>query len=197
MSTNTLTTEAFIAKARAVHGDRYDYSKSEYALEHQPVIITCQKHGDFELEPIFHLGGRGCTECASRKRVTKEDFIRRSRMAHGFKYRYHKSQFMTVGHLTTITCPEHGDFQKTASSHMQGVGCPQCKRLPSYMYTEDFVEQARTVHGDKYDYSQTFYVDPYYAMTIICPIHGEFKQRPTGHLNGVGCPDCTPNLDQP
>ena len=27
-----LTTEEFIAKAKAVHGDRYDYSKVQYVL---------------------------------------------------------------------------------------------------------------------------------------------------------------------
>jgi hypothetical protein len=28
-------------------------------------------------------------------------------------------------------------------------------------------------------------------IKIICPNHGEFKQRPSHHLNGVGCPGCS------
>jgi very-short-patch-repair endonuclease len=28
-------------------------------------------------------------------------------------------------------------------------------------------------------------------MGIICPVHGLFRQMPTKHLQGQGCPDCT------
>ncbi len=42
-----LTTEEFIAKAKAVHGDKYDYSKVDYKGNKDPVIIICPKHGEF------------------------------------------------------------------------------------------------------------------------------------------------------
>lgn len=56
--------------------------------------------------------------------------------------------------------------------------------------TEEFVCKARIVHGDKYDYSKVVYIDNKTPVTITCPVHGEFKQRPADHLRGVGCKDC-------
>lgn len=59
-----LTTEQFIERARAMHGDRYDYSKVEYRLAGKDVEIVCQKHGGFFQRPANHLSGKGCSVCA-------------------------------------------------------------------------------------------------------------------------------------
>lgn len=56
--------------------------------------------------------------------------------------------------------------------------------------TEQFIEESKRVYGDKYDYSKTVYVSNKTKVIIICPIHGEFIQTPTGHLYGYGCPKC-------
>lgn len=56
--------------------------------------------------------------------------------------------------------------------------------------TEQFIENARKVHGDKYDYSKVIYEHSKKDVIIICPIHGEFSMRPNNHLNGQGCPNC-------
>lgn len=57
------TTEQFIAEAKAVHGDKYDYSKVEYVNTHTKVCIICPKHGEFWQEAKSHLQGRGCFKC--------------------------------------------------------------------------------------------------------------------------------------
>ena len=54
--------------------------------------------------------------------------------------------------------------------------------------TEEFIKKAREVHGDKYDYSKVEYVDSKTKALIICKEHGEFWQRASNHLKGVGCP---------
>ena len=56
--------------------------------------------------------------------------------------------------------------------------------------TELFVEKAKEIHGDKYDYSKVVYIDSHTRVCIICPIHGEFWQTPNSHLNGAGCRKC-------
>lgn len=48
-----LTTEEWVAKARAVHGDRYDYSKVEYINGKTKVCIICPEHGEFWQTPQF------------------------------------------------------------------------------------------------------------------------------------------------
>jgi predicted GIY-YIG superfamily endonuclease len=55
---------------------------------------------------------------------------------------------------------------------------------------EDFIIKANEIHGDKYDYSKTNYINRRTKIKIICPIHGEFEQNPGHHLNGSGCPKC-------
>ena len=56
--------------------------------------------------------------------------------------------------------------------------------------TEEFIKRARDVHGDKYDYSKVEYVNSTTKVCIICPIHGEFWQRPSHHTDGRGCKKC-------
>ena len=59
-----------------------------------------------------------------------------------------------------------------------------------YMTTSEFVNKANIVHNFKYDYSKVDYKNNYTNITIICPIHGEFIQRPSMHLRGCGCKKC-------
>ena len=54
----------------------------------------------------------------------------------------------------------------------------------------EFIEKAKFVHGDKYDYSKSVYENTMKKIMIICPIHGEFMQTPNSHLQGQGCPEC-------
>ena len=58
------------------------------------------------------------------------------------------------------------------------------------MNTQEFIEKAKKIHGDKYDYSKVEYVNSHTKVCIICPEHGEFWQAPRHHLNGSGCPYC-------
>lgn len=57
--------------------------------------------------------------------------------------------------------------------------------------TEQFIEEAKMVHGNKYDYSLVNYINNKTPICIICPKHGKFKQIPSDHLNGRGCNLCS------
>lgn len=56
--------------------------------------------------------------------------------------------------------------------------------------TEQFISEAKIIHGDKFDYSKVEYLGAFKKVKIICPIHGEFLQRARGHLNKLGCEKC-------
>lgn len=60
-------TEDFICKAKSKHGDKYDYSKTEYINAHAKVCIICKEHGIFYQTPNSHLNGNGCPKCARIK----------------------------------------------------------------------------------------------------------------------------------
>ena len=57
--------------------------------------------------------------------------------------------------------------------------------------TETFIQKAKEIHGDYYDYSKVNYVNSTTKICIICPIHGEFYQIPSNHLKGQNCPKCS------
>ena len=50
--------------------------------------------------------------------------------------------------------------------------------------TEQFIEKARSIHGDKYNYSKVNYINNKTKVTITCSEHGDFEQIPYNHLQG-------------
>ena len=78
--------------------------------------------------------------------------------------------------------------------HISGSICQKCAEINRHNKkrntTEEFIEKAKKVHGDKYDYSKVEYINSQTKVCIICPEHGEFWQKPNGHLNGMGCDKC-------
>ena len=184
-----LTTEEFVKKARAVHGDRYCYDRTVYVRNSDKLTITCRSHGDFEQIANDHLQGRGCVECGGRLKLTTERFVEKARAVHGDFYKYDLTIYVRNKNKITIICPEHGAFDQTPSGHLAGKGCSKC--ADTSPTTEGFIEKARTVHGDSYEYGRTIYVSAHKKVTITCPIHGDFQQTPSNHLTSKGCAKCS------
>ena len=127
----------------------------------------------------------------SRKKI---DFKERAIAVHGNKYDYSQSVYSGMHKKLTIVCPIHGKFEQEAHSHLKGQGCPKCglesrsrKRSDT---KETFIEKAKKVHGEKYDYSKVEYIGSQDKVSIICPEHGEFLVKPYLHIQGQGCPKC-------
>lgn len=129
----------------------------------------------------------------SRKR-TRAEFVELANKVHNNKYDYSKSYYVSAHVPMIIICPEHGEFSMAPHNHLRGQRCPKCANLIKGAYqksnTDDFINKSKKVHGDKYDYSKVDYVNNRVKVTIICPIHGEFIQKPLDHLHGSGCPEC-------
>lgn len=180
--------EEFAKKAAEIHDDKYDYSKIEYVNCKTKVCIICQKHGEFWQTPKAHLTGQGCPKCSGHAKLTTEEFIHKAKEVHGDRYDYSKVEYMNPHTKVCIICPEHGEIRLLPFDHLRGNKCPKCRGL--YKTTNDFIKEAREIHGDKYDYSRTEYVNSNVKVRIICPEHGEFWQLPYHHLSGCGCPFC-------
>ena len=124
-----------------------------------------------------------------RKLSTKE-FIEKARKVHGDKYDYSKVEYVNSQTKVCIICPEHGEFWQTPNVHLGQKGCPKCANNIK-LSTKEFIEKARKVHGDKYDYSKVVYKGMHTKVCIICPEHGEFWQKPMLHINQkCGCRLC-------
>lgn len=122
---------------------------------------------------------------------TTKSFVDACNYIHGGRYIYDKTKYVKRNQKVIITCPEHGDFEQTPGNHLYGYGCPVCAGV-NKLTPEIFRVKAKTVHGDKYDYSLvTGDISSHRKVTIICPEHGAFQQTPTGHLSGKGCLKCT------
>ena len=124
------------------------------------------------------------------KRLTTEEFIKRAKKAHRNKYDYSKVIYENCNKKVCIICPKHGEFWQLPITHIKGGGCPKCAGVKKHT-TEEFIELAKKVHGDKYDYSKVKYINNKTKVCIICPKHGEFWQTPNTHLSGQGCPKCS------
>ena len=188
-------------KLKKVHGDKYDYSLVDYVNYNTKVKIICSKHGVFLKSPKMHLDGNGCNECYNFKRkylkeenkrfLGKDGFIQKAKKVHGDKYDYSLVEYNNNRTYVSIICPIHGKFVQKALKHLQGHRCPKCYGTHLYS-TEEFVEKAKKVHGDKYDYSLVDYKGALIKVKIICNnCKNIFEQRPTGHINlYYGCPVC-------
>lgn len=65
--------------------------------------------------------------------------------------------------------------------------------MPARLTQKVWLERAKSIHKDKYDYSLVSYKNKSSKVIIICKIHGEFEQLAGNHLQGKGCPMCSPN----
>ena len=191
-----LTTEDFIKKAKDIHSNRYDYSNTSYINTHTKVCIICPEHGEFWQTPANHLFGSKCPKCASievhnNQSNGKDVFIKKARDIHKNKYDYSKVEYFNNHTKVCIICPEHGEFWQKPLKHTQGQGCPYCGGTKK-LTTDEFIDKAKIVHGDRYDYSKVEYISTDKKVCIICPEHGEFWQTPHGHIGEQkqGCPYC-------
>lgn len=191
----TSTTDEFINKARKIHGDTYEYDNVEYISNKTKVKITCKIHGDFDQTPDSHLSGCGCRECgiinnANNQRLTQHEFIERSIQIHQDQYDYSKVFYISYQKNIIITCKTHGDFFQSPHTHLNGSGCPKCTNNNILYSTDEWINLAKQIHKEKYDYSKVKYINSKSKVIIICEKHGEFEQIATAHLRGDRCPKC-------
>ncbi len=121
----------FVLKSQNIHGDKYNYNKSEYITSVKKIIITCNLHGDFEITPNNHLRGKGCPKCGIIKsRLSKvktwdeyyEFFINK----YGNTYDYSKVNWVNASTKIIVVCKKHGEFEIDPYNHKNGRGCISC-----------------------------------------------------------------------
>jgi hypothetical protein len=111
------------------------------------------------------------------KNKTTAEFIGQAIERHGTTYNYSLVNYIDAKTKVQIICPIHEMFKQIPASHLRGRGCLKCGGKYSYT-TSEFIELANIKHKNKYDYSKTKYQTTEYTIIIICPIHGDFIQRP-------------------
>lgn len=198
-----LSSAEFITKASIIHNGKYDYSAVEYVNNKTKVVIRCPTHGQFTQVPTSHLSGRGCKLCGdsvknNNKRSSQSIFISKAIEKHGTTYDYSSVVYTKTTEKVTIVCIKHGPFSIVPYAHLAGQGCRICgierRNSSNTNTTPHFVDIATSVHGRKYNYHRSKYIDIRTKLTITCPTHGDFLQTPSDHLYCLaGCPKCSSN----
>lgn len=126
-----------------------------------------------------------------------EVFLKKANKKHNNFYDYSLVIYVNSSKKIKIICPEHGEFEQEANSHLQGKKCMKCSIIERAKKRKDsiggFIEKCIEIHGEKYDYSLVEYKNNKTNVEIICKIndHGIFKQRPDCHIYlKQGCPKC-------
>lgn len=175
-----LTEKKFMRKIKSIYKDKYNFSKTKYKNLTKKVIIICKKHGEFTRSPYYFLNGSECKTCI---------FVDKANKIHNNKYDYSKSIYKDRDSKVKITCKKHGEFEQSVRCHLENHGCSSCQNK-KLLTTKRFIEKAKQIHGNKYNYSKVKYINNSTKINIICLKHGIFKQRPNAHLCGRGCYKC-------
>jgi len=192
-------TEFFIAQAKEVHGDEYNYDKTIFISANKKMIITCKKHGDFETLSNNHLT-RKCKKCMDEKNgincrldsnlVYKNVMDKKNKCLDiiSFNYTGRKSKIR----VRCVECNRVWDMPY--DNIIKGAGCRKCLDIKNgknkMKSTEQFIKEANIVHSNKYDYSKTVYTGNKNKVKILCNEHGLFEQEAKSHILGSGYPLC-------
>lgn len=185
------TTEKYIEKVVRKHGTRYDYSKVIYVHSMEPIEVICRQHGSFAIVASSHLTGRGCQKCGrDEAKGTTEEFITKAKELYGDRFDYSKTVYITLRTKIEIVCREHGSFKLYPYAHLTGNGgCRTCSGNKP-MTTEEYIQRARSLHGDLYDYSETCYISARKKVTISCSKHGNFQVTANEHIREDRASNC-------
>lgn len=158
---------------------KFDSEKYEFVdfKSWKEVTVRCKVCGSLRTTTADNIYRYGCPKCGQVKThqalsLNTTEFIEKARKVHGDKYDYSKVEYVNTHTPVIIICPEHGEFAQTPLKHLSGQGCAKCSK--AFLSTEDFIKKAKVIHGERYDYSKTKYIDSKTPVIIICPTHGEF-----------------------
>ena len=178
----------FILEAENIHGNKYDYSLSDYISDKTKLKIICSEHGIFEQTPSNHLKGKGCKYCGGTSKLNIFSFLSKANKLYSERYDYSLTEYVNMKTKIKVICQKHGVFMTTPNNFLMGRNCPRCTK--SVFSTESFIMKANIIHNEKYNYSEVDYKKSNEKIKIICSKHGSFYQTPASHLRGRGCPIC-------
>ena len=165
---------------------------NDYKNNEQELKLVCKDCGNIFYRTAKELQkGRKCYFCSSGNKATKETFIWKARKIHGDKYDYSLVNYSNAKTPVKIYCNKCKKiFLQKPDVHLNGSGCYWCSNNHK-LTTEKFVEKAKQIHGDKYDYKETNYLNMKTSIKIYCnKCKDFFWQKPWIHLSGCGCPNC-------
>ena len=140
------------------------------------------------------------------KKITHDEFIKRSIDKHGNKFNYDKVEYINQYTPVKIECPVHGYFEQIPKSHMAGYDCRSCSQLRvaatlkgvkkiNRLDDKTIIDRLKDMYD--YDYSKCKIIgtrNSAIISDIICPKHGFFSKKLNNHMRlKQGCNFCGKN----
>jgi len=110
------------------------------------------------------------------------DFIKKAKEVYGDKYDYSLVNYKNNKTNIKIIC-DGKIYEQSPKSHLKGINF-------KFLTKAEFIEKAKIIHNNKYNYSLVEFEHSSDYIKIICPTHGIFEQRLEGHLRKDGCNKC-------
>ena len=205
---------ALKAKCFELFGDRIKIVEDTYIKSSAKVDIVCDTHGRSTIKAgtiLFNSEGRtqyGCKKCAvegtgSSRMLPFTEFVRQMQGKHGKDAVEYLAEGYTGMHGSiTYICPTHGKVVASALHHFKAkLPCKFCsadgRSERSRIPFSQFVENAKAIHGDRYDYIEDSYIAMSEQVEIVCKVHGKFSQLASDHISSeAGCPRCAVSISK-
>ena len=177
-----VTTESFIAEAKEIYGDRYDYSKVDYKNRDHRVTVVCPIHGDFQVYAREHLDGKGCPKCEKG-----EKFLAKLKEKYGDKFGLDQFVYESSTSPVTLICPTHGAFSRLPHQILNSsLGCPECandivkeKQEKTQKEIEGKRRSATKVAIERFRTEHPTYTDDYLLSLIEKTYPNKFEDIPS------------------
>lgn len=188
----------FFNQCQKLYGGFYDYTKSIFERREDNIIVICPIHGEFTINVKSHMEGAICPQCRkiikkTRPKLTNEQFIKKCQDKYGDKFTYENTNFIDYNTPIKVNCVKHGEIE-VAPKHFlydSKYGCKLCSSESQQLTYETFLEKAKKIHHNMYDYSKVKYNNNHTKVCIVCPKHGEFWMTPNAHISQKqNCPKC-------
>lgn len=162
----------------------------------QIVRCRCKVCGyEWSNKPEYLIKNKGCPKCLKQIKYTNNSFKQ--------IIEEKNSNIEVLGNYKEVNTNGNIECKCRICGHIwypnvialkRGQNCPECTKRNMHdifaKTTGQFIEDAKKVHGDKYDYSKVDYINNSTKVIITCPIHGDFEQLAGAHLQGQGCAKC-------
>lgn len=188
--------EKFISTIETKFGkDKFKFDKLNYtnAITKVTMFCTDEEHNDyFEITPNKFLTGKGCPVCNKNEAYSTEEFVEKVKENYGNdKFDFTNTIYINQKSKVVVYCNDGCHFWEVDPKTLLvgKTGCGKCSGKGGRS-NDEFIFEAKRIHGDKYDYSTVDYVSSLISIDIRCPTHGVFKQSPKSHIFGRGCPRC-------
>ena len=131
-----------------------------------------------------------------RRKLTTEEFKKKGKELFGNRFDYSESVYVTAHTKIKISCRKHGELTNnlTPNKHLRrDGGCKKCQTEKASqrlrMSLVSFLESAKQVHGDEYDYSlvKSFKNQQEQIKIKHKDCGNVFSMTVNKHLMGQGC----------